>query len=454
MWRLVMFGALAACVGDDEPWGPVEVEPCRRPRQVCQGPFTVTAGNAVPPGCPADRIRRPEDIAGCTDVVGDPERVDVNADTLYGLGDGDVCIVGDEALEAMRGLRTARHGAVRIIGSNAKDLAAMSCLREAGTLHIRGHPDLVSTDGLDGLRRTLGLSISDSPSLERLSGLEGLEMLDHFLWLDDLPALAEIGPMDALEHTPQEVRLAGLPALEDTGGLQIWNRGVVSVFDLGQVGSGDDLTALGLPGTPAYTVQISNSLYTSLDGFRAPSVSYRLGLFSNPRLTDVSALEDLEGTTSVAIRRAESLPEIVGSNKLSGDEDARFLFMENASLTRITGFHGVEDAELLYVTDSARLETLDAFGHLTTAQRVELADLDALETWSGLPALREIGTLRLLRLKTLQTLDGRFPSLRRVDNLVIEDVPALDPCSVHRLLDQLQAPPTTVRAPDASACGG
>ena len=220
------------------------------------------------------------------------------------------------------------------------DLLQSSGLRVVGRgLVIDTNPSLENVRGLYGLERIEGsLTIATNPLLEGLEGLEKLELVGgdpsvHTLTIVQNASLASLTALGSEAKRPIDLRTSlmvnfcpALVSLEGVRGLEtttsatiIYNDGLLGIGALADlratnqliVASNAALTRIDFPQLEVVDfVNVSdNSQLESVSFPRLTTVTELLGIFSNPMLVSLGALDQLTSVEAMNINTNAMLPQ-------------------------------------------------------------------------------------------------------------------------------------------------
>jgi hypothetical protein len=246
--------------------------------------------------------------------------------------------------------------------STSTDLSELSCLCEVRSLLVvASNPDLVSIEGLANVNELGGsVYIYDNPQLASLMGLRTLVSTGYgsadFANSFNLsaPALTSLAGLENLEEArhlsislTSVPTLAGLESLSRVGHFAITYNLALESLDglsgLSRVGDGS--------GENGILWVYGNPLLTSLDGLGVVEIELAFYLYSNPLLSDVTALSSL--------------------TRVSGE----MLLADNPVLT---GFAGLES--LTAVDGTLEIDANDVLVDLTGLGALELVGGDLVVT--------------------------------------------------------------------------
>jgi hypothetical protein len=311
------------------------------------------------------------------------------------LHEGDIVVRTPAELDALRD-HLSVSGDLIVKCPTCTTLAPLACLEEVGKmLTIVGCDELESLDGLSALRRIglrqqqggLAIGFHFEPGerygnarLRTLDGLGPLEFVQGRVDVRENPQLADLSGLSGLTRIAGSLFVTNndaLPSLGDLrelasllGTLEIEDND--ALVDLAGLGSLVQTTGLGVRGNDALTT------LGGLDQFWGQSSDLDVDISDNPLLSDVTALENLQGTVDrVGFKGNASLGTVT----------------LNPALSIISGG--------LVIRDNARLEAFSATGLTHVATGLEIEKNPMLTTLAlGAPVsigslfLRDNGSLR------------------------------------------------------------
>lgn len=361
-------------------------------------------------------------------------------------------------------------GSVMLESTSLNRLPDLSCIeRIEGMLMVTNNSQLVSLDGLDGLRVIDGMVvIRGNQSLRDLSGLEMLQRIDGSVEIEDNQGLLRLEGLNGLQEVGDQLRIGnqhqlgnfrGLESLVRVGSLDIFmnsqlrdltglesltevsywlsiseNSGLVrldgldSLFRIGEglrLERNDQLRELaGFPQLQSLRrLELRDTSFTAIRDFGAESIEDGIIIENNPMLESVDGFSRLLATRELMIANNPALTAIRGFNVLS---DLDNLFLErNPRLAEIAGFDALSSVRSLYMAANDEMVVLDSFTALSRADAIQISEHRALSDLKGFDRLTRIqGQLTVNNNLALKSIAG-FKALENAEELNISDNPRL-----------------------------
>jgi len=313
-----------------------------------------------------------------------------------------------------------------LIARNASlhQVEGLSNLRSTGSLSVRGLRSMRDLQGLRSLEQVdTHVQLASLDGLRDLSGLESLRTVGTALYIGDNPDLQQISNLHALEYVGDELTIMGNPALE-----------VVSLPGPVQTEPTADLGFIELPALtqleleldgPIAELRIRQTGLTHLDQIDGVTeIARDLSISRNLELVEISGFQDLHAAGGLTLQYLPVMAELsladlreVGTLVVDDHPFLRSLDLpalqsvRQGRITR-TGLQALTLPALtqvgprtLEISDSLELTDLQlpAAQQLEGSLRLESLGLRDLR---GLSGLREVGSLALVDLPELRTLDG------------------------------------------------
>ncbi|WP_438032634.1 leucine-rich repeat domain-containing protein [Sorangium sp. So ce204] len=270
-------------------------------------------------------------------------------------------------LESVAGVGLNAHE-VHVIDNNQLDALSGFERFEEGVLLIEGNDNLVSLDGLQGLRRGT-LRLVDNDALQFLPGVENFE--EGELWIEGNDGLWSLRGLVSLRHGQISV---------------IDNDALISLDGLEAV---EELDVLDISG---------NDGLRELNSVSRLSTVQNLVLAENPQLTSLYGLDQLRHAGSISIARNERLRHLVG---LGGLETVDGLIITgNSSMGTLTGMFSLRGVQYAVIESNPELVIADALAHLGS----DSSEVQSIYFTSN-PKLTEIDLGGLTRLRELVITD-------------------------------------------------
>lgn len=270
-------------------------------------------------------------IAGLAGLESSPADVQIylNASltSLVGLeattGPTDVRIFYNPSLADVEGLSGLTGGWVHMVQNSL--LTDVEGLRNftSGDLEFRGHERLTTLEGLRNFRDGGYVSVSDSPVLSNLHGLEQLSgatvVLRELPLLTDLAGLGSANALEIVQNAALET-LDGVTVSADMNSVTL--EANPSLVDLGAL---SNVASCGI-------LQIAdNAILTDLSPLSNVTQAERLVVEDNPALRDLDGFQQVTILNELRVERNATLSSLQGLDGLTAVTD-RFFITENPVL--------------------------------------------------------------------------------------------------------------------------
>ncbi len=295
------------------------------------------------------------------------------------------------------------------------NLGGLECLQSVRYLEIGSN--VMSLDGLDGLRSIEFLQIRRNHSLTNLHGLKNVTFIggmsiyeNHSLTsLDGLQNQTSFGQLEIRENDALE-SLDGLENVASvSSSLNIRDNGVLASVDglVSLISVGGDVHEEGL-------IINNNPSLGDLGGLKnLMSVSGSLEILANDALVGLNGLQNLTEVGELRISGNGGLADLDGLENLTtirGD----LLVLLNDVLTSLRGLENVKFVEGLRIFKNPLLANLSGLEGISSAAWVTVRENDALMSVSGLEGLTAVeGDLSIEANRGLRSLSD-FQNLRSV----------------------------------------
>lgn len=344
---------------------------------------------------------------------------------------------------------------------------------------VDNNVSLASVRGLGNVRRLTTFSLSGSPSLVTLEGLEQLAEVDGLgLFGLGVQSLAGLGAL----VTAEQISLGSLLRLVDLAGMSSLTR--VSHLAIAECRALTSLVGLGAFSAGALSLRSVGA--SSLAGLEAVSIESELEVSESPSFTSLTGLPELGES---AWLRLANLSALADTSALAGRSVLGHLVLEGTGLGVLSGLGALQRAQrielfnnynLTEIEDSPQLSqvgqiridanpllrTLPAWGAVTgpcagcadvslriwnnaalesgpelpalqSASEVLIANNPSLRELSSWLSLRELHTLRVVNNVSLVSLE--LPALEQASGLDIHGNSSLDEALLLPLSERLES---------------
>jgi hypothetical protein len=357
---------------------------------------------------------------------------------------------------------------LEISGAEITNLDGLLPIKKVkSVLRIENNPLLESLNGLDNLEWiNASFTIINNPLLQNLEGLEKLSSVGLYFIIRDnaglqnLKGLTGIKRLDATAESALTIfRNHALMSLEGLDSLQF-------VRDLVEIGDNDNLQSLGglnqLDSVGGLLRIVEHQGLIQLNGLKKLQQTKKLNLEFNPKLMDISSLQNFRKAESILIRGNHSLPNLDGLSKLA--QIGVFNINNMDRLKRLTNFDSLTTVSTIILNFCDSLESLDGFEALKTVDKdlnlgwlgiknldglsnlthvgeeLHFNNLDSIQSVSGLKKLAFTKKFSLAGCDFLPSLDGLNDSLQIGESLALQENLILSYCQVSPICRFLEMP--------------
>jgi len=321
-------------------------------------------------------------------------------------------------LASLRGLEKLESARSLFIQHAEGGLAPLENLGDVEALALSDLPGVVDLRGLANVRVTRALSLDSLPDLVSLEGVA-------------VPVLDEL----SLSNTPKLETLGGLDGLQSLRALNIYE-GATALNELGLPASLIQLTSVYIDQAPLLTSLAELSRFSSIESLRvhgSPLVAdlggggvasgslQTLHVHDAPLLTRLDPVGGFAGLVELELSNCDGITEI---DALSASRALEYMgILDNDGLTRLPAFDQAGSAmRRIIIWNNAALVEGPSFPNLTTMYlsdglNYESAELDIQDN----PALRSIGNFPRLESASMVTISNNaslesvsLPSLERL----------------------------------------
>ena len=283
----------------------------------------------------------------------------------------------------------------------------------AGDLILEGNENLVNLCCLNQVEQVESLQIIDHPNLLSINGLSGMRTVNDTLRIRSAQQLESLNGLQNLNtvHAPFRLNLVGVESLEGLQGLnQIES---LLLQDLPNLSSAQEWTQLVIIENELEITNCEQLALLSMPNLLAVS---SLLVSNNPELTDIDFGTISTNLDFVNVGSSPNLLSLRGFENVS--QIAQLVLTELNSLEDLNGFSGLER-----VTGNLRLNNLNAITSLSGFENLSevateysgnppnyseflLLGLDNLASLAGLDQLQTVGQISISNNNQLSNLDG------------------------------------------------
>ena len=266
------------------------------------------------------------------DLDGLHNLVAVSGDMLF-LGNWELHNFGE-----MSSLRYAHN--IDLYGDNMEDLSGLSRLDSvSGKLQIKFFEKLTDLSDLSGLSYINSLNLDHNQSLTSLQGMSSLNTIAGELRIDDCPMLTNLQGLASLTAC-QEIHITNIDNLTSLKGLE--NLEELERLGLYENPRLSDLSALGkLTRVTDYLIINQSDQLRTLSGLESMAYINRLRLTENALLENIEALQNLESLLDLTINKNPQLTNLDAFKRLN------VIFGFNADgNTKLSDFCGIADIDI------------------------------------------------------------------------------------------------------------